>query len=115
VRLFTMQGGVFSRRGDLYLMSSPGPFGGLDPGGITLWNPVGRLIDRSQNSSGLGGFKFEFHTGIGEEPEGMDWWNRSVAPASPRVRGQLHAILLDNDLNGDDLYLKHYGVDYRCR
>jgi hypothetical protein len=26
------------------------------------------------------------------------------------IKGQLHAILLDNDSNGDDVYFKHYRV-----
>ena len=117
VNLFTMQGGVFSPRGDLYLMSSRrsvGPFV-LDPGGISLWGRGGMLLQRSQNSSGLGGFKYEFHTGDDEEPEGLDWWDRSRRPATPHIRGQLHAFLLDNDSStNDDLYLKHYTVNYRC-
>ena len=118
VRLFTMQGGVFSPRGDLYLMSSRRSwFPPVDPGGISLWSPGGNLLQRSQNASGLGGFKYEFHTGDDEEPEGLDWWNRSRRPPTPHVRGQLHAFLLDNDglFDDDDLYLKHYTVDYRCR
>ena len=117
VNLFTMQGGVFSPRGDLYLMSSR--TSGLllqDPGGISLWSPGGTLLQRSQNASGLGGFRYEFHPGDGEEPEGLDWWNRRRRPATPHIRGQLHAFLLDNDSwTDDDLYLKHYTVDYRCR
>src|SRR4051812_27818616 len=36
VNLFTMQGGVFSPRGDLYLMSSQQFI--VDPGGISLWS-----------------------------------------------------------------------------
>ena len=106
-----MQGGAFSPRGDLYLMSSRRSVGPLvlDPGGISLWSPGGSLLQRSQNASGLGGFKYEFHTGDDEEPEGLDWWNRSRRPATPHVRGQLHAFLLDNDSSSDDdLYLKHY-------
>jgi hypothetical protein len=117
VNLFTMQGGVFSPRGDLYLMSSQRSIGPvvLDPGGISLWSPGGNLLQRSQNASGSGGFKYEFHTGDHEEPEGLDWWNRSRRPATPHVGGQLHAFLLDNDsTSDDDLYLKHYTVHYRC-
>ena len=118
VNLFTMQGGVFSPRGELYLMSSRRSVGPLtlDPGGISLWSPRGILLQRSQNASGLGGFKYEFHTGDDEEPEGLDWWDRSRRPRTPHVRGQLHALLLDNDSlsDDDDLYLKHYTVDGRC-
>src|SRR3954453_5012108 len=43
VTLYTMQGGVFSARGDLYLMSSQQLLGGLpDLGGISIWSPSGR-------------------------------------------------------------------------
>src|SRR4051794_1823708 len=116
VTLYTMQGGVFSPRGDLYLMSSQQLLGGLpDLGGISIWSPSGRLLRRSQNASGLGGFRYEFHVGDGEEPEGMDWWDRDDGPPSPHVRGQLHAFLLDNDVTSDDdIYLKHYAVGTRC-
>ena len=118
VNLFTMQGGVFSPRGELYLMSSRRALGPVvvDPGGISLWSASGILLQRSQNASGLGGFKYEFHTGDDEEPEGLDWWDRNRRPTTPHVRGQLHAFLLDNDTTSDDdLYLKHYTVDYGCR
>ncbi len=113
VRLYTMQGGVFSPLGDLSLVSSPNlP---VDPGGITVWDPSGKLIKRSEN--GEGAFNFEFHPDalIREEPEGIDWWDRDTGPASPRISGQLHVILLDNDVfSADDIIFKHYQVSYPC-
>jgi len=55
-----------------------------------------------------------------EEPEGLTWWDLT-APNAPSVPGttssglrvadtQLHAILLDNDFLGDDVYVKPYRV-----
>jgi hypothetical protein len=52
-------------------------------------------------------------SGLGQEPEGIDWWNRDNDPSS-RYPGQLHAILLDNQVDDDNIWLKHYAVDYFC-
>jgi hypothetical protein len=49
---------------------------------------------------------------LGEEPEGIDWWNRDNVPS--RYPGQLHALLLDNAAGDDQIWLKHYRVDYFC-
>jgi hypothetical protein len=46
-----------------------------------------------------------------EEPEGITWWDLDQDERAPyKVRGQLHAILLDNDSLGDDddLIFKHF-------
>lgn len=44
-----------------------------------------------------------------EEPEGITWWDLDQDERAPyKVRGQLHAILLDNDSNDDDLIFKHF-------
>jgi hypothetical protein len=45
-----------------------------------------------------------------EEPEGLTWWDLDRSDA-PGIEGQLHAIVLDNDDNGDDIYFKHYRVE----
>lgn len=57
-------------------------------------------------------FKFEYHPGyrIGEEPEGITWWDLDSRRA-PSIRGQLHVIMLDTDPgSADDMYLKHNAV-----
>ena len=59
-------------------------------------------------------FAYEYHpgsTGLGQEPEGLDWWDLDV-PDSLYYDGQLHAILLDNQAGDDQIWLKHYRVDY---
>ena len=45
-----------------------------------------------------------------EEPEGITLWNLDGRGA-PGVSGQLHVLMLDNDSNGDDIYVKHYAVE----
>jgi len=118
-----MQGGVFTPWGDLYLVNGNQEASVSQiRGGIHLFDEKGRLIAESVNEQGLGGFKYEYHPDSrAEEPEGIDWWNRDspILPASPNIRGQLHALLLDNDWEPfdntpDDVYFKHYEVDYRC-
>ena len=112
-----MQGGVFTPWGDLYLINgqmygSPGDV----RGGIHVFDPNGRMIAESQNGSGRFNFEYNPGTPTFDEPEGIDWWNRSGAdPASPGISGQLHVLLLDQDIlptNEDDLYFKHYDVAY---
>jgi hypothetical protein len=120
-----MQGGVFTPWGDLYLsvgMADQSPAstrGGLHLFRRTSDGSAFQLVESSVNVSGHVGepvFAYEYHPGgtfPGEEPEGIDWWNRDNVPGS-RYKGQLHAILLDNDLTDDQIWLKHYGVDYFC-
>ena len=44
-----------------------------------------------------------------EEPEGLTFWDLDADGRAPGLRGQLHAVLLDNDLlTADDVYVKHY-------
>jgi hypothetical protein len=122
-----MQGGVFTPWGDLYLAVGRADVAPDDVrGGIHLFRRTSdgsafRLIASSVNVSGHVGdgvFAYEYHPNTvitvgGEEPEGLDWWNRDNVPDSP-YSGQLHAILLDNQLGDDQIWLKHYRVDYFC-
>ena len=64
-----------------------------------------------RSTNGSGSFNYEFHPGgsTDEEPEGLTYWDLDGRNA-PGIQGQLHAILLDNDANGDDVYFKHYRV-----
>ncbi len=121
-----MQGGVFTPWGDLYLSvgkaddSSDNTRGGLHLFRRTSDGSAFQLVESSVNVSDHVGepvFAYEYHPGSWidpeEEPEGIDWWNRDNVPGS-RYSGQLHAILLDNDWGDDQIWLKHYGVDYSC-
>lgn len=115
-----MQGGVFTPLGDLYLsVGKAGDSPEDTRGGLHLFRrstdgSAFLLVESSVNSSTSTGFAYEYHpgsTGLGEEPEGIDWWNRDNATGSPYA-GQLHAILLDNQIGDDQIWLKHYRVEY---
>ncbi|MGD2128192.1 MAG: thrombospondin type 3 repeat-containing protein [Lysobacterales bacterium] len=128
-----MQGGVFSPWGDLYIVAGKaGDSVGSVRGGIKLFRRVAdpdaednepefmfQLVQRSTVTGYPAGspyFSYEYHpgsTGLGEEPEGIDWWNQENDPDA-RYSGQLHAILLDNQLGDDEIWWKHYQVNYDC-
>ncbi len=118
--LENMQGAAFTPWGDLYLVNGLENPPSADRGGVHLINPAGQLIAESTN--GFGAFNYAYdpsatfpNVSEGEEPEGADWWNRDVDPASPGIGGQLHIIMLGNmEVDEDNLYLKHYVVDYSC-
>ena len=123
--LRNLQGGTFTPWGDLYLANGIEDPPSADRGGIHLFNSAWQLIDESTNDEDPSTtFEFTYDpesceiwdpaSCISEEPEGADWWNRDVGPPSPGIGGQLHVILLDNDLSADELYFKHYSVDYSC-
>lgn len=67
---------------------------------------IARRIERSHN--GPGGFAYQFDESVAEEPEGLTFWDLDADGRAPGLRGQLHVVLLDNDLLGDDAYVKHY-------
>lgn len=119
-----MQGGVFTPWGDLYLSVGRADEDDTVRGGLHLLRrtPDGmafQLIESSVNADAPVGapvFSYEYDSGfsgLGEEPEGIDWWNRDAATASP-YPGQLHAILLDNQIDDSNIWLKHYRVVYHC-
>ena len=120
-----IQGGDLTPWGDLYLsVGQAGTTPSKSRGGLHLFRRTSdgsafQLIESSVNVSDHVGepvFAYEYHPGdtfAGEEPEGIDWWNRDNVPGS-LYKGQLHAILLDNDVTDDQIWLKHYGVDYSC-
>ena len=105
-----MQGGDFSTDGRyLFLVNGKAHKFDKDDGGVWVFDALtGRKITKSKQK---GGFRFEFHPGGTkfEEPEGITYWNLDGRSA-PSIKGQLHVILLDNDLNGDEFYLKHYRI-----
>ena len=99
--LSKLQGGEVSPSGELiFAMASDG---------INVFDiATHRRVQRSTNGSGY--FNYEFHPGCCkyEEAEGITLWDLDDDRA-PGIRGQLHAIMLDNDaFNTDDVYIKHY-------
>lgn len=123
-----MQGGVFTPWGDLYLSVGHANADenevGERAGGIYLFRRSAdgtafQYVMNSVNVSDHVGdsvFAYEYHPGstaLGEEPEGLDWWNRDNVPGSI-YSGQLHAILLDNSIFDSPIWLKHYRIDYSC-
>jgi len=114
-----MQGGTFTPWGDFFIENGYYDEFPLDfRGGIHLFGPDSNLIVESTNGSG--DFNFAYNEFDDEEPEGIDWWDRDTGPRSPGVTGQLHAVMIDNTTPiiedpPDDLYFKHYTVDYSCK
>jgi hypothetical protein len=114
-RFKTIQGGVFSPWGDLYIVNGAYDVSPSEQrGGIHVFDGgTRRLLADSQLESNP--FKFEYHPCWDryEEPEGVDWWNRdNQSPVSPYIAGQLHVVLLDNDWPSDNFYFMHYRVNY---
>lgn len=110
LELDSMQGGTFADDDHLYI-SCGYVKGGHESWGLHLFDlRTQRRIARSTNGSGP--FNYEFHPNSPyyEEPEGLTWWNLDSGRA-PHISGQLHAVMLDNDDNGDDVYFKHYRVE----
>ena len=96
-----VQGGVVSPSGELLYVVADG---------IHVFDlGSGTRIQLSTNGSGY--FNYEFHPeylGKYEEPEGLTIWDLDDGRA-PGIRGQLHAILRDNDhIGANEVYLKHY-------
>jgi hypothetical protein len=123
-----MQGGVFTPWGDLYLSAGKTGESAADTrGGLHLFRRTDdgtafQLLESSVNEGAEVGeqvFAYQYDPitpseDLGEEPEGLDWWNRDNAPDSPYL-GQLHAILLENLTLDSNIWLKHYNVVYGCQ
>jgi hypothetical protein len=97
-----IQGGAFSKSGDLlYLVA-------LDVGIQVFDVTTGKRVQYSTNGSGYFNYQFDPSWEIAEEPEGLTIWDLDDYKA-PRITGQLHVLMLDNDLiSDDDVYFKHY-------
>jgi HYR domain len=73
-----------------------------------------RRVDRSAN--GDPPFSYAYNPGpvTFEEPEGVTFWDLDADTRSPGIGGQVHVVLLDNELDGfveDDVYVKHYRLE----
>lgn len=111
LRMRTMQGGEFAP-GDnlLYLISGFHDDSNTvaDQEGIHVLETVG--YQRIEHSTrGFGYFDFYYDPGAiaAGEPEGLTIWDLDNGRA-PGIRGQLHAMRLDNDAFQDDIVFKHY-------
>lgn len=108
-----MQGGEFSDNGK-YLFLVNGRASKKTPsrdGGIWVFDfKTGKKVLKSSTK---GRFKYEYHPGFpnGEEPEGITFWSLDNRNA-PKIKGNLHVILLNNDVSSkDEFWLKHYRVN----
>ena len=108
-----VQGGEFAP-GDQLLYLTSGSFSDdnddADLGGIhVLETTTFRRVRHS--SRGVAGQIFDFYYDPGfdtfEEPQGLTLWDLDDGRA-PGIRGQLHAIVRDNDDVQDDVDFKHY-------
>jgi len=105
IKLWHMQGGVFSPSGDRLYTSSGYYDDRYDNDGINVFDTTtNRRLMRSNNGSWP--FNFQFTPDDYEEPEGLTIWDVDTF-GSDKIIGQLHVILLDNELY-DDVYIKHY-------
>lgn len=118
-----MQGGCFDKQNHLHIAN--GYYENYQD--ALVWKPVRHLqgihvfkvptdyrqgevrkLSRLCKSNQKSGFKYKFDT-LGQEPEGLTWWDLDKDPRAPaKERGQLHVILLDNDSDTDDLVFKHF-------
>jgi hypothetical protein len=121
--LKTIQGGAFSPDGRLlYLLTGYCDIPAylsvyfMDTCGATGDTAA---IPQARSSNGYGPFDFEKHSGDGctsactcllsraQEPEGLDYFD-TRGKSIPGVTGQVHGILISNDLETDHVWLKHY-------
>ena len=105
-----MQGGEFSDDGKyLFIINGKGHDFNTKDGGIWVFNF--RDGKKKLKSATSGVFKYEFKPGIRmQEPEGLTYWNLDSRNA-PKIKGKLHAILLNNDAtNRDEFWFKHYDI-----
>jgi len=96
-----VQGGAFSAvSGLVYLVSDTGS----SSGGILVFDArsgvkVGRIYIR-----------YSFGSPNYQELEGFDIWDLDAGRA-PSIRGQLHTVMIENDIaSADDLWIKHHRV-----
>lgn len=97
LKLDRIQGGAFSPKGHLYLV--------MDVAG----HGVKGFEVRSGRQYANIPVNFDPSWDTQEELEGIDIWDLDNG-AAPGVNGQIHVLMLDNDLGSDELFFKHYSV-----
>jgi hypothetical protein len=105
----TMQGGEFAVGGKLlYLLSGfyqDNHQEAISEGIHVIDSSTWRRVEHSTNGHGY--FNYYYNPGDAHgEPEGLTVWDLDDDGA-PGIRGQLHALMLDNEIN-DDVHLYHY-------
>jgi hypothetical protein len=101
-----MQGGVFNTDGKILFVTNSDHDPDTDGHGLWALNKnTGELLGEAHNDYG----PFRYTTfGIGLEEEGLDYFP-TTSFRTPGINGELHAILLNNDvLDTDNFYMKHY-------
>lgn len=96
--------------------------GEIAPSGLTLYLVAegvhaidlrtGSLI-RSSTNGGASCFNFGFDPSTGERPSGLTIWDYDFR--DPRITGQLHVIVRDDDASADEIRIKHYSASPSCR
>lgn len=104
------QGAVFSDSGDLLYFNN-GYYKEYDShkDGISVFDmQTKRRIAHSTRDSAEP-FWYGYDPGFttAEEPEGLTIWDLDDGRA-PNILGQLHVLILDNDVHSDDVYIRHY-------
>lgn len=95
-----IQGGAFSKNGHLYLVSDSKD----DNAGIYGFDMISGRKRFYQNIS------YDWNWPELEELEGITIWDLASRGA-PSIHGQIHVILLDNDIHDDDnIYFLHFRV-----
>lgn len=109
------QGGAFSESGNL-LYTNNGYWGGYDShkDGISVFNmqTKRRVAHSTMDSARRFWYGYdptcEWYNTACEEPEGLTIWDLDDDQRTPEgMSGQLHVLLLDNDVD-DDVYIRHY-------
>jgi hypothetical protein len=105
-----VQGGAFSPRGHLYLVSDE-PSGGI----LAFDMLTGRIVHRIPVDYQPFADILLYGTVRKEELEGITIWDLDPGYV-PGISGQLHLIMIDNYGSGDDdLYFKHFAVNAEDR
>lgn len=109
------QGATFSESGKLLYMNN-GYFGDYDThqDGISVFDmqTKRRIIKSTRDGAQPFWYGYDpdcsppFGSSQCEEPEGLTIWDLDDGRA-PNISGQLHVLLLDNDIS-DDVYIRHY-------
>lgn len=125
LNLQSMQGGVFNPDGTLFYTSN----GACDSNGyvyvFAIEDGTNTPTLQAQSENGYGPFNFETHPGTttfsapfysrtvcsGDEAEGLDWLDVRGLNVPGIPYGQLHLVMIENDLtDSDEVYLKHYSL-----
>lgn len=109
------QGGCFDDKNNLHLVNGyPHSYGtrGISIYKVPTMPEYGKkyVIKRISQSEQDGEFRYQFKVSVGEEPEGITYWDlNNIKTKAPEIKGVLHVIMIDNyGTNDDDLYFKHY-------